>query len=66
MQKIIEKWVISEFAPSNHYIGWLKKNADKTITLHVYNFDTNIWTPVAGGASEGSAEAVEELLNTPV
>ena len=62
MQKIIEKWVMSESAPSNHYVGWLKKNSDNTITLHVYNFDTNTWTSIAGGVSE----SVGDLPNTPV
>lgn len=59
MLKIIDKIVMSENAPENHYTLWLRPETDGTITMWAYK--TGAWHKV-----NGLEEEVVETINTPV
>lgn len=64
MQKIIEKFVVSNIAPANKNVGWIKLDASGNSTIYIYMENKGGWTS-AGSAGISEQELIE-TINTPV
>ena len=64
MQKIIEKFVVSNIAPANKHVGWIKPDDNGNATIYIYMENKGGWT--SAGSAGISEEEITETLNTPV